>query len=95
MIYLINYDHFIKICFHVFFIFSWVTRLLVTPSKLLLQTAGVLIGTCLLIAGLILILHIKEKVSRTLNFKTFFHFCDTNSSMEKKQNLVIIHNACY
>jgi len=40
---------------------DWVTRLLVTPSKILLQTAGVLIGTCLLIAGLILILHIKEK----------------------------------
>ena len=49
--------------FHTMFVyFSWVTRLLVTPSKLLLQTAGVLIGTCLLIAGLILILHIKEKV---------------------------------
>lgn len=40
---------------------DWVTRLLVTPSKLLLQTGGVLIGTCLLIAGIILILHIKEK----------------------------------
>ncbi|XP_057291374.1 T-cell immunomodulatory protein-like isoform X1 [Hydractinia symbiolongicarpus] len=40
---------------------EWVTKLLVTPSKLLLQTGGVLIGTCLLIAGIILILHIKEK----------------------------------
>jgi len=40
---------------------EWLTKLLVTPSKLLLQTGGVLIGTCLLIAGFILILHIKEK----------------------------------
>ena len=52
----------IKLSYNFFFVYSWVTRLLVTPSKLLLQTAGVLIGTCLLIAGLILILHIKEKV---------------------------------
>lgn len=40
---------------------DWVTRLLVTPSKLLLQTAGVLVGTCLLLAGLILILYVKDK----------------------------------
>lgn len=41
--------------------YDWVTKLLVTPGKLLLQTGGVLIGTILLIGGLILILHIKEK----------------------------------
>ena len=40
---------------------DWMTKLLVTPSKLLLQTGGVLLGLCLLVAGLILILHIKEK----------------------------------
>ena len=42
--------------------FRWMTKLLVTPSKLLLQTGGVLIGTCVFVAALILILHIKEKV---------------------------------
>ena len=41
--------------------YDWVTKLLVTPGKLLLQTGGVLIGTILLIGGIILILHIKEK----------------------------------
>ena len=40
----------------------WMTKLLVTPSKLLLQTGGVLIGTCVFVAGLILMLYIKEKV---------------------------------
>lgn len=38
------------------------TKLLVTPSKLLLQIGGVLIGTCVFVAGLILMLYIKEKV---------------------------------
>ena len=41
--------------------YDWVTKLLVTPGKLLLQTGGVLVGTLLLIVGIILILHIKEK----------------------------------
>jgi len=40
---------------------DWMTKLLVTPSRLLLQTGGVLIGTCVFIAALILMLHIKEK----------------------------------
>lgn len=40
---------------------EWMTKLLVTPSKLLLQTGGVLIGTCVFVAGLILMLYIKEK----------------------------------
>ncbi|XP_065064485.1 T-cell immunomodulatory protein-like [Rhopilema esculentum] len=41
--------------------YEWMTKLLVTPSKLLLQTGGVLIGTCVFVAGLILMLYIKEK----------------------------------
>eukprot|EP00794_Sanderia_malayensis_P018625 gene18625-20502_t len=40
---------------------EWMAKLLVTPSKLLLQTGGVLIGTCVFVAGLILALYIKEK----------------------------------
>lgn len=44
-------------------LFRWMTKLLVTPSKMLLQIGGVLLGTMLLIAAFILILHIKERVS--------------------------------
>lgn len=46
-----------------FSLFRWMTKLLVTPSKMLLQIGGVLLGTMLLIAAFILILHIKERVS--------------------------------
>ncbi|XP_065676367.1 T-cell immunomodulatory protein-like isoform X1 [Hydra vulgaris] len=40
---------------------EWMTKLLVGKSKMFVQTGGVLLGTCLLIAGIIIILHVKEK----------------------------------
>lgn len=43
--------------------FSWTMKLLVTPSKLVLLTGLSLLGICVVIAIIILLLHLKEKVS--------------------------------
>lgn len=39
----------------------WITKLLITPSKAMLLTAGSLIATCLFVAGIIAVLHYREK----------------------------------
>ena len=44
--------------------FSWKAKLLVTPSKLVLLTGASLLGICVFIGLIILLLHLKEKVSR-------------------------------
>lgn len=43
--------------------FSWIAKLLVTPSKLVLLTGVSLLGICVFIGIIILLLHLKEKVS--------------------------------
>lgn len=43
--------------------FSWTMKLLVTPSKLVLLTGLSLLGICVVIGIIILLLHLKEKVS--------------------------------
>lgn len=39
----------------------WITKLFITPSKAMLMTGGALVATCLFVAGIIGILHLKEK----------------------------------
>lgn len=46
-----------------FFFFSWIAKLLVTPSKLVLFTGIGLLSVCFFILLIILALHLKEKVS--------------------------------
>ena len=46
--------------------FSWTMKLLVTPSKLVLLTGLSLLGICVVIGIIILLLHLKEKVSWSL-----------------------------
>ncbi|KAL7644207.1 UNVERIFIED_CONTAM: hypothetical protein RMT77_005033 [Armadillidium vulgare] len=40
---------------------NWITKLFITPSKAMLMTAGALIATCLFVAGIIGVLHFREK----------------------------------
>ena len=51
-----------------FFLFplSWIAKLLVTPSKLVLFTGVGLLGVCCFILLIILVLYLKEKVSYLL-----------------------------
>ena len=45
-------------------IFRWVMKLFATPSRLVLITGAVLIGTMGFVAGIIGILHWRERVSK-------------------------------
>lgn len=38
----------------------WVSKLFITPSKVMMMTAGALVGTCLFVAAIIAILHRRE-----------------------------------
>jgi predicted membrane-bound spermidine synthase len=42
--------------------FSWINKLFITPSRLVLLTGAALIGTCGFLAGIVGILHWREKV---------------------------------
>lgn len=42
--------------------FSWVNKLFISPSRLVLLTGAALLGTCGFLAGIVGILHWREKV---------------------------------
>ncbi len=74
-------------------------KLLVTPSKLLLQTAGVLIGTCIFVAAIILILYIKEKVIQLRIYKDLYsfskvHFYELMFSVAASKTTAVYTNEC-